>query len=84
MVRQLVRRLEVKRAEQERLLAAATLAIDRRDRLDLDRIAERGPGPMALDEVDVGRLEPRVVERRAEQLLLRSPGKPVAASSCYS
>ncbi len=59
------------RAEDERPGRVARRPEDPGERADLDRVAERGPGPVRLDVVEVGGLEPRVGERRADDRLLR-------------
>ena len=53
-------------------LAAGARRADRRgERLDLDRIAERGAGAVRLDEADAAGVELRVGQRLADQRLLR-------------
>ena len=51
------------RSEQQRPVGWTLLPVDSGERLHLDRIAERGARTMTLDEVDVARVELRVVER---------------------
>ena len=48
------------RAEPQRPVRRAVLAVRGQQRLRLDRVAERRAGAVRLDDVDVGRLEARV------------------------
>ena len=57
--------------QRGRILA---VAVHGRERVELDRVTQRGSGAVRLDVVDVGRFQPRGLQRLAHQLLL---GRPV-------
>ena len=57
------------RTQHQRCRSAA-VAVHRGQRVELDRIAQRGAGAVGLDVVDVRRCQPRGLQRLAHQLLL--------------
>ncbi len=61
--------VRLQRAEPRRVVAV--LAVGGDQRLGLDRVAERGPGAVGLDGVDLLRGQARVGERLADDALLR-------------
>ncbi len=58
------------RAEPQRGVLGPVLAVGGEQGLRLDGVAEGGAGAVRLDEVDVGRAQPRARQRRADDALL--------------
>jgi hypothetical protein len=70
------------RADEQRLVIAATAPQYRLQRTDLDRVAQRGAGAVRLQIVHIGRIDPRLRECRADDVLLRRGvryGQPAGA-----
>ncbi|CAM5711853.1 hypothetical protein SFUMM280S_10879 [Streptomyces fumanus] len=57
-------------AEPQRPVGGPALSVGRHEGLGLDRVAERRPGAVCLDGVDVGGRQPRVGEGHADHPLL--------------
>ena len=66
--------VRLQRPEPHRPLGTP-LPVGRDQRLRLDRIAERGAGPVCLDRVDIGRLQAGAGERGADDALLGRTGR---------
>src|SRR6185312_14739023 len=60
------------RTDAARRTGRATGAVDRRDRSELDRIAESRAGAVRLDILDRGGVQGRCFERALDHLALRS------------
>jgi len=63
--------LSLHRPQQEGILRQTTAAVDRSCRLNLDGIAQRGAGPVALQIAHLGRLDPGRLQRIGDDPLLR-------------
>ena len=57
-------------AEVHRTRSIVSLAISLVDSSSLDRVAEAGSGAMSLDQVDIGRLQPRILEGSSNDMRL--------------